>query len=183
MKNSDSNKQSSSNLLKFEVGQMFPIEKYVGRGELVVGAFNEASFDVIISLFDVTSQEINVFRKGEMEIGLFEYKNVPFLYLDFRDFSFDFALNINKLSEKDIDTWLNMESNLVNLYMIDSESGILKGQRMISISFLEDIRDVLAKETELTVSEVETIISEVNSKYTTKQIRQQAIKKMIFKKR
>lgn len=61
--------------------------------------------------------------------------------------------------------------------MIDSESGILKGQRMIYTSFLEDIRDVLAKETELTVSEVETIISEVNSKYTAKQIRQQAIKK------
>ena len=70
-----------------------------------------------------------------------------------------------------------MDINLVNLYMIDSESGILKGQRMIYTSFLEDIRDVLAKETELTVSEVETIISEVNSKYTAKQIRQQAIKK------
>lgn len=72
-----------------------------------------------------------------MEIGLFIYKDTPFLYLDLREFSVDFASNINKIrNQKDIDNWLNSETNVIQLYLIDGETGILKAQRMISINFL-----------------------------------------------
>lgn len=42
-----------------------------------------------------------------------------------------------------MDDWLTANANMVHLFLLDGATGILKAQRMISISFFENIRDVL----------------------------------------
>lgn len=166
---------------KFEVGQPFPWEQYHKIGDATVPVFNKYSFDVVISFIDPTPEEIKIFHQGKMELGLFCFKDTPFLYLDFGHFSFDFALNINKIDQVEVESWLNSKANAVFLYLVDGSTGILKAQRMISINFLEEIRDILENQTGQTAKETDEIIQEVTCMYTTDQIRQKAIKRMIFK--
>lgn len=166
---------------KFEVNKSFPWEKYRNLNEATVPVFNQRSFDVVVSFIAPTVKEVEIFRKGTLEIGLFIYKDIPFLYLDFRQYSIDFALNINKLERlEDIDNWLNSKANVIHLYLVDGETGILKAQRMIAVNFFEEIRDALELQTAQTANETDEIIQELSSIYTTEEIQQKAIKRMIF---
>lgn len=166
----------------FEVGKPFPWKKYIGLGDTTVAVFNNASFDVVISLVEPTPEEIKLFRKGNLKTGLFNYKNVPFLYLDFSNYSVDVSLNINKLNDVEIDDWLNADANVINLFLIDGNTGILHAQRTISINFMEDIRDILEVQTQLNKEETDLLISEATYKYTTDQMQRQAIKSMILRR-
>lgn len=172
---------TSTKMQIFEVGKLFPWEKYIGLGDTTVPVFNTKSFDVVVSLINPTSEEIKTFRKGKLEIGLFVEKAIPFLYLDFKQLSFDFALNINKLTPTEIDNWLVADENIIHLFLLDGTTGILKAQRMVSISFLEDIRDILEEQTEQSEIETDQRIQEITQKYTTEQIQDKAIKRIIFK--
>lgn len=166
----------------FQVGKRFPLEKYIGLGDLTISVFNTASFDIVVSFVDPSPEEIELFRKGELEIGFFNYKDIPFIYLDFRKYSVDVSLNINKLNEKDMDAWLNAEGNTIHLYLIDGNMGILKAQRMLGLNFMEDIRDTLEKQTELTQKETDALITEATNRFLTTQMQKQATKKMIFRR-
>lgn len=166
----------------FEVGKLFPWEKYIGLGDTTVAVFNNASFDVVVSFVGPTQDEIKLFRKGNLKTGLFNYKNVPFLYFDFSSYSVDVSLNINKLNDVEIDDWLNADANVINLFLIDGNTGILHAQRTISINYMEDIRDILEVQTQLSKEETDLLISEATYKYTTDQMQRQAIKSMIFRK-
>lgn len=166
----------------FEVGKRFPWDKYIGLGDKTIPVFNDAFFDVVLSFTEPTNEEIRAFRKGNLEIGLYPYKNVPLIYLDFGGFSVDFSLNINKvLVGEDIDNWLNGQANVIHLFLIDGETGILMVQRLISINFSEDIRGLLEEQTGQTIEETDNIIIEATNCFTTAQIQQRAIKKMFFK--
>lgn len=175
--------QPLENFVKFEVGARFPWEKYIGIGEKCLPVLNPTSFDIVVSFIDPTSEEIKTFRKGMLEFGLFNYKNVPLIYLDFQSYTLDVALNINNfLSQEKIDNWLNAKSNIINLFLIDNSTGILSAQRLISINFMEDIRDILEKETQYTQEETEKLIIEASHLFTIQQMQKGAIKKMFFKR-
>lgn len=171
---------SPTNFQVFEVGKTFPWKKYIGLGDVTVSVFNTVSFDIVVSFTAPHPEEIKLFRKGNLKTGLFNYKDVPFLYFDFNDYSVDASLNINKLSETEIDEWLNAESTSINLYLIDGRTGILHAQRMISINFMEDIRDILEAQTQQTVEETDRLITEATSQYTTEQMQKLAVKRMFF---
>ena len=166
----------------FEVGKLFPWDKYIGIGDQTLAVLNKAFFDVVVSFTGPTTEEIKAFRKGKLEVGLFPYKNVPFLYLDFGRFSVDLTIDINKIrTEEEKDNWLNESAKVINLFFIDGDTGILKAQRLISINFSDEIRDVLEEQTALTSEETDNIITEVTNRFTTAQIQRQATKKMVFK--
>lgn len=169
-------------IYSFEVGKPFPWKKYVGRGDITVAVFNTASFDVVVSLVNPSPEEIKLFRQGDLKTGLFNYKNVPFLYFDFCEYSVDVSLNINKLTDAEIDDWLNAEANAIDLYLIDGQTGILYAKRMIGINFMEDIRDILEAQTQQTKEETEELITEAINKYTTEQMQKQAMKSMLFRR-
>lgn len=174
--------QGATNIQKFEVGKPFPWTKYVGRGEMSVSVFNAAAFDVVVSFINPSPEEIKTFRKGDLRTGLFNYKNVPFLYFDFHFYSVDVSLDINKLTETEADEWLNAKTNIINLFLIDGVTGILHAQRAISINFMEDIRDILEAQTQQSEEEVDRLIIEATDQYTTKQMQKQAIKTMLFRR-
>lgn len=168
----------SGNFQVFKIGEPFPWKKYIGHGEVTISVFNTVSFDVVISFISPSPEEIRLFKKGNLEAGLFNYKNVPFLYFNFYKYSVDASLNINKLSETEIDEWLNAESKKINLFLIDGQTGVLHAQRMITINFMDDIRDILENQTQQTKEETDKLITEATNKYTTDQMQKQAIKKM-----
>ncbi len=180
--NQPENKQNTMAFEKFEVGKLFPWQEYIGHGDATIPVFNKNFFDVVVSMVEPTPDEIKSFRKGQLEVGLFIMEDVPFLYLDFGKFSLDASLNINKLSkQEEIDNWLNKDSNIINLFLIDGTTGILMANRMISINFSETIRDVIEEETKYTIEETDAIINRVSMNYTTAQMQRNAIKRMTFK--
>lgn len=175
--------QDKIGLKNFEVGKKFPLSEYTGMGDVTKTILNPDFFDVVVSFTDPTPKEIVTFGRGELETGLFIYENVPFLYLDFKNFSVDASLDITKMkNQKDAEAWIKEETSMINLYLIDSKTGVIKAQRLISIDFGADIRRVLEQQKGTSGDRVNQTIVRVNNTYTTKQMQEKAIKKMHFKK-
>lgn len=174
-------------LVRYEIGKTFPLKKYLNLGELTVAIFTSSSFDILVSFDNVTKVEVNVFQKSEFEIGLYSENNVPYIYVNFTDkdnpLSFDISLNIKKLSKEQEDEWLDYESNVVNLYLVDSNTGVLKAMRTISIDFMNDIKDILEGQVNMTMDEVNSSIDLVTSFHDTEYFIKNAIKRMKFKRR
>jgi len=171
-------------MIKYEVGQRFPNEKYLDRGEITVALINEKFFDVIVCISGITSKEAKGFRKGSFEISLFEKHNIPFVIFDFGEgFSFDVSLDIHKLTDEQTDKWLNEQGNVLNMFLIDATTGNLAAMRMVGVSSsLEgSIRDICELQSEMRAEEVEQKLNGILSVVSTKEMIKQRKMKQIFK--
>lgn len=151
-------------MIKYEVGKEFPFPHPNRGAELCVSDISTSFFDVKCYLNTPSSEEIKDFKKGKMTIGVYVYDNCPFVILNFKNWNLDVSINVLKIKSDDQrNEWLNTKGNIINLYLIDSNSNVLKAMRTVSVNFSEDIRDILEKQTESfdNVQEVEIRIEEI----------------------
>lgn len=163
-------------MTKYEVNKPFPYPHPRPGMEITLSELNEAFFDVKAYLSDPTPDEIRDWRKGKLRYGLYFQDDIPFFILAFENWDLDININILKVKKgEDIDKWLNAEGNIINLYLIDARTNILKAMRTISVSLncSEGIRDVLEMQSQNydSVQEVDTKIYEIQNSLTTHQMR------------
>ncbi|WP_165044924.1 hypothetical protein [Dysgonomonas sp. ZJ709] len=170
-------------MLQLEVGKIFPIEKYRNIGEKTFAILNENFFDTLLSIGDPSKKEIQAFNRGKLTIHLFVIKHVAFIIFDIKGlFTFDFTIDINKIKDElAIDQWLNSPANSTSLYLVNADTGILLGLRVLGlpISFAEKIRDVCV--VRLEKDEFEAIQKEVHATISTDEMIKKSIMSFTFK--
>lgn len=176
---------NTGNSIKYKVGERFPHSQYLNYGEITVSVFNDTFFDILSCLYDLSGKEIKIFQNGDFQFSLFTFEGVPFICINFigADLSFDLSLDITKLSAVQQENWLNSDSNVINMFLVDAESGILKAMRTFTIKFSEDIRDILEEQSAFESGKVGEIIRRVNTQFTTDYMIKNATKKLLFKRR
>lgn len=171
--------------IKYKVGEKFPYSQYLEYGEITVSVFNDRFFDILSCLYDLSGKEIKIFQNGDFQFSLFTFEGVPFICINFigTTLSFDLSLDITKFSEAQQEDWLNSNNNVINLFLVDVESGILKAIRTITVKFSEDIRDILEEQSALASGKVRDIIKKANSQFTTEYMIRNANQKAIYKRK
>lgn len=162
-------------MIKYEVNKPFPgINSMPGfdhtRADLSVGFF-----DIICFASHIRAEEIQAWKKGMLGYGLYVNSDIPFFIIDFDGWTIDVNINILKIkNDEQIDFWLNGEGNIINLFLVDTDTNILKAMRMISIqmNIAESVRDILEKQSQTyeTVDEVENRIDAINHAIKTKEM-------------
>lgn len=62
-------------------------------------------------------------------------------------FKLDVSLNIKGLGvEEDVNRWLANDGNIINLILVDANTNIVKGLRMVSVDFQEEVRTACKKQ-------------------------------------
>ena len=152
---------NTGNSIKYKVGERFPHSQYLNYGEITVSVFNDTFFDILSCLYDLSGKEIKIFQNGDFQFSMFTFEGVPFICINFSgaDLSFDLSLDITKLSAVQQENWLNSDSNVINMFLVDAESGILKAMRTFTIKFSEDIRDILEEQSAFENGKVGVIIT------------------------
>ena len=172
-------------LVKFAVGEKFPtpFRPYDGATLHLAGD----TFGVVISMVDISSAEVKVFRKVKMRIGVAVIQGVPFVLLDFPGMAtFDASLNLLLESQESRDAFLAGEpkANLVSLFLVDHRTGILKGMRSLGcpVEMMTEIKTAAFDQAAAFASgaKVEAKIQEVMSLYTTERLMAMA-KMHVFK--
>lgn len=130
--NTHSADTTSKEKIKYEVGKRFPDERYLNQIETTAAIINTAFFDVFCSFHEPTTEEIRLFRKGKLDVYLYENSNIPFLIFDM-GFSFEVSIDVTKIPEEKQDDWLNSEANIITMFLVDTGTGIMQGIRTISI--------------------------------------------------
>lgn len=122
---------------KFEVGKPFYLPNPAGINDNVVAAVTGESFDIICWAGGLNPKEIKEWRKGRLHYGVFIHDGIPFFLVDFPVAHWNFDISINILAEKehgrDYQAFLDGKGNMVNFFLVDARTNILKAMRMIGI--------------------------------------------------
>jgi len=164
-------------MIKYEIGKKFPHDKYLNRGELTIAILNENFFDVFISLYSLTTDEIKAFKSGNLKVYLFTKDNIPFILFS-NKFSFDISIDLTKLNEQQQKNWLSNKANTINLFLVNAENNTIAAMRMIAIDFATDIRDICAKQ--ITMQNIDFKIQQILHLISINEMIEKAIKNNIF---
>ena len=157
-------------MLKYEVNKPFPFPHPMPGAEITLSDITTGFFDIKCYMSNPAPDEIKDWRKGKIVTAIYEYQHCPFFIADFGSWNLDASINILKIkTEEQREDWLNAEGNLVNLFLIDSSTNILKAMRTIGVNYSEQLRDILEQQTEdyEDAASVEKRIAEIQHTVTT----------------
>jgi hypothetical protein len=125
-------------MVVFTFGELFPLHNKTNRTEYCRADFSDSFFDICYYFPFVDERHINAWGKDSFKYGVFEAHNIPFFLVEFeidgQRWCFDLSLNVHHILEGDATTWLKSDSKIIRLYLIEGNTNILKGMRMISIN-------------------------------------------------
>ncbi|HKO80165.1 MAG TPA: hypothetical protein VJU78_07220 [Chitinophagaceae bacterium] len=153
------------------IGSIFPDSRYAQLDGAFI-CFSENSFDVVVLMAGINPSEIEDFKRGKLVYGLFVVDYIPFFILDFgNDLNLDCSFNFLKVKPDDANAWLISTSNLVNLYLKEGTTYVLKAMRTITVNNknIEEIKTTLKMQGEKYTSpnEVDKKLVKILSQYTT----------------
>lgn len=169
-------------MVSYCVGQKFPHDLYLNRGEFMVGMLNDSFMDMIVSLRDITPREITAVESGDVSMFLYQYKESPFVITDFGGgFLFDVSIEITKLPKEQQNEWLNADGNIVTIFLVDADTGILKAMRVFGVNFQNELKDICKMQVNKTTDYMIEQIQEAMLRMDTPIMAKNAIKSIEFK--
>ena len=158
-------------MIKYEVNTLFPFPHPSPGAEIAISELNTPFFDVKNYLHNPTTEEIKDWRRGNLKYGFYFENNIAFFLLLLETMSLDVSINILKIkTDEQREVWLNTEGKVINIFLIDTETNILKAMRMFSIpmELAERLKDTLeAQQDYEDVKIVDAKIAEISNRLTT----------------
>lgn len=135
---------------------------------MTISMINSDFFDVVISYKNITQKEIQCWTKSSLTVSLYEKDSIPFIIFDFGSLKFDVNIVTNRMPEENLDYWLNSESRVVNIFWVDTDTGILLSRRSVGLNmeFADSIRDICEKQTFIESNIVEENVGKIYSEIT-----------------
>ncbi len=118
-------------MIQYEVGKPFPTPlPSSGDGAILSGS--HGFVDVIIMFSNPRAKEIRDIKQGMVTIGVFTTQSVPFIILKFIEsgIELDPSYNASEVLKTD---WLQVEQNTMTIYLVDTDTKILKAMRVLGL--------------------------------------------------
>ena len=150
------------------IGKMFPVDP---KGEGFIVMFRGASFDCVGFLGNLSDAETEAFRTGDLRYGLFVYHDVPVFLVDIETFgNTDLTLNLAIESRETRRDFFDHEANLINLFLCDYPSGIVRAMRTMGIDYatMRRLKNICRRQQN--GEQIKGQIDEVYRRFTTKQM-------------
>lgn len=163
--------------MKYEVGQPFPDQRYVQR-DAAIAIFTESFVNITITMESLSRSEIEAFKSRSFTIALYKSQNIPFIAMQFQEFSIDASLDITLLTAEQQENWLNQNANVMNIFLIEATSGILTAIRTVGVNFREELKDILEEQTAET--NIDPAIDNIRNRVTTEEMLVRAVKRQKF---
>lgn len=150
----------------YSLGEPFPDERYISSEDCVVPRITPHSFDVIVTLDNLTFEERKAMVCNKFYVSIFEHKQIPHIIFDFGIYKFNVSINIQKINSVSKQDWVYNEETVVTLYLLEPVSGNIINLRMINFPLMTELKFLLrlqlplAKETiDLRAKEAEQLYS------------------------
>lgn len=157
---------------EYVLGQKFPIERYLMPFDLIIAIITNNFFNVLYSCTGLMQHEIDEWTKSSLTVSVFVRDDVPYIIFDYGTLSSDVSLHLCQMPEENLDNWLNSDYSCINMFLVDADTGILKGMKSITLNpNLSDlIRDTCEKQTYLELNDIIQSRNMTYSKYSTRQM-------------
>ena len=154
-------------LTEIVLGERFPLTKYIQPGDFTSAFLTASSFDVIISLTDLTEEEEYAIADEEFDVYIVDTEFGPFVVFQFRnDLRFDFSLNIHKMDQAGIPAWLQNPDETVRIYVLEGNDSVVKAVRFVPFKRMYDLKVSCMRQLGKSKSEVDAFIHQVYAQYS-----------------
>ena len=152
-------------IIEVVLGEPFPMKQYVQPGDFTRAFFTASSFNVIISLTNLTKKEESLIADKEFDIFIVDTDYGPFIVFRFgKELSFDFSLNIQKMNQSSVSIWLNSPDQAVTLYLLEGSDSSVKAIRLVHFEKMREIKESCVHQLNKTKEEIDFIIQMVNTR-------------------
>jgi len=157
------------NGLVYEIvlGEKFPFKKYIQPGDFNSAILTASSFDVVISLTDLTEKEEYAIADSAFEVYLIDTVYGPFIVFDFGgNLRFDFSLNILKMEQDSIPGWLHNPDETVHMYLLEGSDSVVKAVRFVHFDKMYELKSSCMRQLEKDKTMVDAFIHNIYSRYS-----------------
>ena len=173
-----------SKIEEYVIGAPFPWSEYAVKNvETIRPALNTESFDIVISLADISKQEMDAFCHKKATLSIKDIAGIPFMVLDFDGIlKVDFTLNIMKMNEEYRELWLNMKepSYDIKVFLIEATTTNLMAMRTCPFDDMNYIREICSPQVNLKKEQIDSLIAMHQRIYDVNALIQMAEKKYSF---
>lgn len=127
----------------YSLGKPFPDEKYISSEDCVVPRIAPHSFDVIVTLENLTHEERKAMVCDKFHVSIFVHKQIPHIVFDFGVYKFNITLNIQKINSVDKQEWVYDEEDTVTLYLLEPVSGNIVNFRLLKFPLMSELKYLL----------------------------------------
>ena len=157
----------NQDLTQIVLGEEFPLKQYVQLGDFTSAFLTSSSFDVIISLTDLTEEEEYAIADEEFDVYFVDTEFGPLVVFQFGDdLRFDFSLNIHKMNQAAIPAWLRDPDETVRVYVLEGSDSVVKAVRFVPFKKMYDLKVSCMRQLNKTKTEVDTFIHKVYAQYS-----------------
>ena len=150
----------TGDVVSFTLGEPFPKGFQIVPGDYSRAMMSEESFDIVISLSDLTKEEKTAILNGVIHVALYFYGCVPFVVLNFGGiFKCDVSLNVMKMRSTWLRAgWCQSDSTTVRLFLLEGTSTVVRGIRFVEMQGMDMIREAGEEQLSYSVEEVDEVI-------------------------
>lgn len=153
---------NSEKCSEFVLGKKFPWKGYDIPGDHINVALFETSFDVVISLCNLSEQEKNAIGKKEFEVFITATEKVPFIIMKFGEvFKADMTINLMKMDSDFHDIWFKSSLDKVRIFLLEGNDATLQSIRTFNFLYTDFIKDICRNQQNFSKEEIDAHISNV----------------------
>lgn len=150
----------------YSLGQRFPDEKYISSEDCVTIRTSQRSFDVIMTLSNITLEERRAIISDKFKVSIFVHKQIPHIVFSFQNYKCNVSINIHKIDQRRVNDWMGEEESTVTIYLLEEVSGTLLNLRMFDFPLMTELKYLLALQRDLAKEEVDARICEAERLYS-----------------
>ena len=150
----------------YSLGQRFPDERYISSEDCVVPRITPHSFDIIITLDNLTFEERRAIICYKFYVSIFVHKQIPQLVFDFGKYKFNVSINIQKINSVNRQDWVYDEETTVILYLLEPGTGKIINFRFLTFPLMTELKYLLRLQLPLPKEVIDKRASESEQLYT-----------------
>lgn len=159
----------------YSLGEPFPDERYISADDCVVTRITPHSFDVIVTLNNLTYEEHKAMVCYKFYVSIFVHKQIPQIIFDFGVYKFNVPINIQKIHSVDKQEWLYDEETAITLYLLEPVSGNIINFRMLQFPLMTELKYLLRLQLPLSKEVIDMRALESEQLYTVQEMENYSI--------
>ena len=163
----------SNKCSEYIIDEKFPLEGYNHLGDHISVALDENSFDVVISLSNLSEQEKIAIAHNEFEIFVVATSFVPFIIIKFGNvFKADMTINIQKMDKDYHNIWFKSDIDTVKIFLLEGNDATLKCIRTFKFENMYFLKEICKKQLQLSKNQIDEYINYIYQNVSIEQMMQ-----------
>lgn len=153
-------------IVSYSIGKPFPEERYISASDCVMPRITPHSFDVVITLKNISIEERRAIANDCFSVSIFVFKQIPYIVFDFGVYKCNIAINIKKIRQVPAEQWIKEQEETIILYLLEECTGNIMDIRFCKFPLMVELKYLLKLKFAMNKESIDSRIAEGESMYS-----------------